>query len=111
MMRRAAASSDASWAGLLRSELDGVRTELTTSWTSSFDNLRRTVVAEHFDVSARRIADRDLVIGERAPAHRRLLRDMARSLESDRPVQKRNSDAVEFLMPEMVLRRRTRPRR
>jgi hypothetical protein len=37
----------------LRGELDGVGAELTTSWSSSFDKLRRDLVAERAVVDAR----------------------------------------------------------
>lgn len=102
MMRRAADRLRESWANLLRSELDDVRTELTTSWTSSFDGLRRDVVAER-DVIDARIAEHDLELVNALHRVATAFESIAESLESDRLDRRAQIDAVEFLMREMVL--------
>jgi hypothetical protein len=102
MMRRAADRLRESWANLLRSELDDVRTELTMSWTSSFDGLRRDVVAER-DAIAARIADHDLELVNALHRVATAFESIAESLEADRLDRRAQIDAVEFLMREMVL--------
>jgi hypothetical protein len=102
MMRRAADRLRESWANLLRTELDDVRTELTMSWTSSFDGLRRDVVAERDAIDAR-IADHDLELVNALHRVATSFESIAESLESDRLDRRTQIDAVEFLMREMVL--------
>jgi hypothetical protein len=102
MMRRAADRLRTSWAALLRSELDDVRTKLTTSWTSSFDQLRRDVVAER-DAIDTRSAEHDLELVNALHRVATAFESIAESLESDRLDRRAQIDAVEFLMREMVL--------
>jgi hypothetical protein len=102
MMRRAADRLRTSWAALLRSELDDVRTKLTTSWTSSFDQLRRDVVAERDAIDARS-AEHDLELVNALQRVATAFESIAESLESDRLDRHAQIDAVEFLMREMVL--------
>jgi hypothetical protein len=102
MMRRVGDRLRTSWTTLLRGELDGVRTELTTSWTSSFDELRRDVVAERGEVDAR-IADHDMELVNTLRRVADAFERIAESLESDRRDRRAQLDAVEFLLREMVL--------
>src|SRR5450631_1503296 len=102
MMRRAADRLRGSWASLLRDELDGVRTELTSSWTSAFGELRRDVVAEREGIDTR-IADHDLELVNALHRVAEAFENIADGLESDRLDRRTQLDAVEFLMREMVL--------
>jgi hypothetical protein len=98
MMRRAANRLRESCANLLRGELDDVRTEFTTS----FDELRRDVVAER-DVIDARIADHDLELVNALHRVATAFESIAESLESDRLDRHAQIDTIEFLMREMVL--------
>jgi hypothetical protein len=102
MMRRVADRLRASWASLLRGELDGVRTELTTSWTTSFDELRREIVAARDDLEAR-VAEHDLELV--AALHRvaDAFESIAESLDADRRDLRAHLDVVEFLLRELVI--------
>lgn len=102
MMRRVGDRLRASWTSLLRGELDGVRAELTTSWTSSFDELRRDVVAEHGEVDAR-VADHDLELVTALQRVATAFESIAKSLDTDRRDRRAQLDAVEFLLREMVI--------
>jgi hypothetical protein len=90
------------WTTLLRGELDGVRTELTDSWTTSFAELRRDVVSEREAIDAR-TAEHDLELVNALHRVAESFERIAESLESDRRDRQVQLDAVEFLMREMVL--------
>ncbi len=102
MMRRAADRLRVSWANLLRTELDDVRTELTTSWTTSFTDLRRDVVIQRDEIDAR-IAGHDLELVNALHRVATAFESIAESLESDRVDRRAQLEAVEFLMREVVL--------
>ena len=102
MMRRVSDRRRASWATLLRGELEGVREELTTSFASSFEALRRDIVAEHDIVDARTLA-RDTELMNALHRVADAFESIAGSLEADRRDRRRQLDAVEFLLREMVL--------
>jgi hypothetical protein len=102
MMARVGERLRASWAGLLRGELDGVRAELTTSWTSSFDELRRDIVAER-DVVEARVADHDLELVNALHRVADAFGSLAEGLEADRRDRRAQLDAIEFLLREMVI--------
>jgi hypothetical protein len=102
MIRRFGDRLRASWAGLLRGELDGVRAELTTSWTSSFDELRRDIVAERAVVETH-VVDRDLELVDVLRRVADAFESVALSLEADRRDRAAQLDAVEFLLREMVI--------
>lgn len=102
MMGRVGDRIRQSWAGLLRGELDGVRAELTTSWTSSFDELRRDIVAER-DVVEARVADHDLELVNALHRVADAFESIAESLEADRRDRRAQNDTVEFLLRELVL--------
>ena len=87
---------------LLRGELDGVREELTTSFAKSFDELRRDIAAERDLVDARTL-DRDTEIVSALNRVADAFASIAASLEADRGERRRQLDAVEFLLREMVL--------
>jgi hypothetical protein len=102
MLRRVRDRRREAWVGLVRDELEAVRTELTTSWTSSFEDLRREIVAEHEVVEARTAAhDLELVNALHRVADS--FESIAGSLESDRRDRANQLEAIEFLMREMVL--------
>jgi hypothetical protein len=102
MLRRVRDRRREAWVGLVRDELDAVRDELTVSWTSSFDKLRREIVAEHEVVEARTAAhDLELVSALHRVAD--AFESIAGSLESDRRDRANQLEAIEFLMREMVL--------
>jgi hypothetical protein len=90
------------WTALLRGELDGVRTELTDSWTTSFEALRRDVVTERETIDTR-IAEHDLELVNALHRVAESFERIAESLESDRRDRQLQLDSVEFLMREMVL--------
>jgi len=90
------------WTALLRGELDGVRTELTDSWATSFEALRRDVVTEREAIDTR-IAEHDLELVNALHRVAESFERIAESLESDRRDRQVQLDAVEFLMREMVL--------
>jgi hypothetical protein len=102
MMWRVGERLRASWEGLLRGELDGVRAELTTSWTSSFDELRRDIVSER-DVVDARVADHDLQLVNTLDRVADAFENIAESLEADRRDRRVQLDTVEFLLRELVL--------
>ena len=92
----------ASWTTFIRGELDGVRTELTTSWTTSFDELRRDVAAERADADAR-IAGHDMELVNALHRVADAFESIAASLETDRRDRREQLDTVEFLLREMVI--------
>ena len=102
MIRRTRDRRRAKWVGLIRGELEGVQAELTTSWTASFDTLRRDIVAEH-EVVERRVADRDVEVVNALHRIADSFESIAASLETDRRDRRAQLDAVEFLLREMVL--------
>jgi hypothetical protein len=102
MMGRVGDRVRASWTGLLRGELEGVRAELTTSWTSSFDELRRDVVAERADVDAR-VAEHDSELVNALHRVAEAFEGIATSLDTDRRDRRDQLDAVEFLLRELVI--------
>lgn len=102
MMRRVSDRRRASWATLLRGELEGVREELTTSFASSFEALRREILTEHNIVDARTL-DRDTELMNALHRVADAFESIAGSLEADRHDERRQLDAVEFLLREMVL--------
>lgn len=102
MIRRVSDRRRARWVGLIRGELEGVQAELTTSWATSFDNLRRDIVAEH-EVVESRIADRDLELVNALHRIADSFESIAASLETDRRDRCAQLDAVEFLLREMVI--------
>jgi hypothetical protein len=102
MMWRVGERLRASWSGLLQGELDGVREELTSSWTSSFDELRRDIVSEREVVDAR-VADHDLHLVDALHRVADAFENIAQSLEADRRARQVQLDTVEFLLRELVL--------
>jgi hypothetical protein len=102
MMRRIGDRFRTSWTALIQGELEGVRTELTTSWTHSFDELRREIVAEH-EVAEARAAEHDHEVVHALHRVADAFESIAASLESDRRDRREQLDAVEFLLREMVL--------
>jgi hypothetical protein len=102
MMRRVGERLHASWTTSRRGELEGVRNELTTSFASSFEALRRDIATEHDIVDARSLQrDTEMVhtLNRVADAFERI----AESLEADRRDRRQQLDSVEFLLREMVL--------
>jgi hypothetical protein len=98
MMRTASARLREAWAGLLHTELDGVRTELSTS----IDELRHDVVVEREAIETRAAGrDRDLAgaLERIAGAFERV----ADGLEADRRDRAAQLETVEFLLRELVL--------
>src|SRR5207253_9483245 len=93
MIRPVGARVRASWAALVRGELDGVRAELTTSWTSSFDELRRDIVAERAVVETQ-VVDRDLELVDVLRRVADAFESVALSLEADRRERATQLDAV-----------------
>src|SRR6476620_707189 len=102
MMRRVGDRLRASWTTLLRGELEGVRDELTTSLTSSFDDLRRDILAER-DVAETRSAVHETELGNALHRVADAFESIAANLEIDRRDRREQLDAVEFLLREMVL--------
>jgi hypothetical protein len=102
MMRRVGDRRRASLTTLLRGELEGVREELTTSFASSFDTLRRDIIAERELVDARTL-DRDIELVNALHRVAEAFESIAGSLEEDRRDRREQLDAVEFLLREMVL--------
>lgn len=102
MMRRFSDRLRASCASLLRSELDGVRAEFTTSWTSSFDELRRDLVAQRDEVEAR-VAEHNMELVNTLHRVADAFESIAESLEVDRRDRPAQLDAVEFLLREIVI--------
>jgi hypothetical protein len=102
MMRRVGERVRASWATLLRGELEDVRDELTTSFASSLEELRRDVVAER-DLADARAADHDTELVNALHRVADAFESIAQSLEIDRSDRREQLDAVEFLLREMVL--------
>jgi len=86
----------------LRDELEGVRDELTTSLTSSFDELRRDIVAER-DLAETRSAVHETELVNALHRIADAFESIAASLEIDRRDRREQLDAVEFLLREMVL--------
>ena len=102
MIRRIGDRLRASWTGLLRGELDGVRSELTTSITTSFEELRHDIVVER-DVVEARVADHDLELVNALHRMADAFESIAESLEADRRDRRAQLDAVEFLLRELVI--------
>jgi ParB family transcriptional regulator, chromosome partitioning protein len=102
MMRRFGDRLRASWVSPLGSELDAVKAELTTAWTSSFDELRRDIGAEHDSVEVR-VADHNLELLNALHRVADAFASIGQSLEADRRDRHAQLDAVEFLLREMVI--------
>jgi hypothetical protein len=102
MIRRVGERLRTSWAALLRGELDGVRAELTTSWTSSFDELRHDIACERADVEAR-VTDHDMELVNALHRVADAFENIAAALDADRRDRREQLDAIEFLLREMVL--------
>jgi hypothetical protein len=102
MMRHVGERLRASWATLLRGELDGVRDDLTTSFSSSFDELRRDLAIERDVVDARAIDNTTELV---SALHRvaDAFETIAQTLDADRRDRRQQLDAVEFLLREMVI--------
>jgi hypothetical protein len=102
MMGRVGERLRASWSSSARGDVDSVREELTKSWTSSFDELRREVAAERAEVAVR-VADRELELVKALHRVADTFGSIAESLESERRERRAQLDAVEFLLREMVI--------
>jgi hypothetical protein len=102
MMRHVGERFRASWATLLRGELEGVRNDLTTSFASSLEDLRREVVAER-DVVDARTADHNTELVNALHRVAEAFESVAETLDVDRRDRRQQLDAVEFLLREMVI--------
>jgi hypothetical protein len=98
MMGRVSNRRRASLVAMLHCEFEGVRDELTTT----FEELRREIVAEHEMVAARAAEKEAALFGA---LHRiaDAFEKIAEGLEADRRDRRQQLDAVEFLLREMVL--------
>jgi hypothetical protein len=102
MRRRASERLRASWAGLLRGELDDVRAELTTTLTTSLDELRHDVVMEN-DALETRARGRDIELLGALHRIADSFERVADGLEAERRDRATQLDAVEFLLREIVI--------
>jgi hypothetical protein len=102
MMRHVGERLRASWATLLRGELEGVRDDLTTSFASSLEELRHDLAIERDVVDARAINNST----ELANALHHVadaLESIAATFDVERRDRRQQLDAVEFLLREMVI--------
>ena len=102
MMWRAGDRLRASLETTLHGELDGVRNELTASFATSFEALRREIVTDHEIVNARS-AEHEAKLFSTLYRVADAFEKIAEGLDADRRDRRQQLDAVEFLLRELVL--------